>query len=353
MDGRVLGASQNPFRKSLVKRESLERKGIQGSLRQERGDGSLEGWPEKVHRDLRKRPCPAKDSKSKTCAQACGCKIMTPIWLQVAFQASQPLQGQEKNKSPKKKKGVSEKRKRGFLWQSLTCLKCNLEPNCGADLGVIILQPHACTSVLDFKSFAGRGCFLNGRGLSGRIESIWEIPSKEMLCKEACSAKKRALQRSVQRSVLCKGACSAKKRALQRSVLCKEERSAKKRALQKACSAKERALQRSAKKSALQRSVLCKEACSAEKSALQRRALCKEACSARKRALLRRVLCKERRMLCREERSARASAQESALQRSVLCRGECSAKKRPLSLRAFPKWIIFYLEAPSTRPSSI
>ena len=33
----------------------------------------------------------------KRCAQACGCKIMIldmlAIWLQVAFQASQPLQG--------------------------------------------------------------------------------------------------------------------------------------------------------------------------------------------------------------------------------------------------------------------
>ena len=28
--------------------------------------------------------------------------------------------------------------------QRLARLKCNLEPNCGAYLGVIILQPHAC-----------------------------------------------------------------------------------------------------------------------------------------------------------------------------------------------------------------
>ena len=175
-----------------------------------------------------------------------------------------------------------------------------------------------------------------------------------MLCKGACSAKKRALQRSV----LCKGECSAKERALQRSVLCKEACSAKKRAkesalqrsvlctgaccaeeraLQRACSAKERAAQRSvlcrgacsAKKCALQ-SVLCKEACSAQerakeralqRSVLQRSALCKEACCAQERALTRSVLCKEA-----------CSAQERAkkLQRSVLCKEARSAKKRAL-----------------------
>ena len=74
-----------------------------------------------------------------------------------------------------------------------------------------------------------------------------------MLCKEVCSAKKRALQRTACCKGARKGECSAKKRALQRSVLCKE-----------ACSAKKRA-----KESALQRSVLCKEAR-------------KEACSAKK-----------------------------------------------------------------------
>ena len=49
--------------------------------------------------------------------------------------------------------------------QRLARLKCNLEPNCGAYLGVSILQPHACTQRLDFESFAGRGQMLDGRVL--------------------------------------------------------------------------------------------------------------------------------------------------------------------------------------------
>ena len=84
-----------------------------------------------------------------------------------------------------------------------------------------------------------------------------------MLRKEACSAKKSALQESV----LCRGeACFAKKRALQgacsqRSVLCRGaclQRSvpAEERALQGACSAEECAT----KERALQRRMLCKEA---------------------------------------------------------------------------------------------
>ena len=165
-----------------------------------------------------------------------------------------------------------------------------------------------CKCKSESRSFPGR---TSARSLSGRIESIWETPSKErawpalqrsVLCKGACSAKERALQKSV----LCKGACSAKKRALQRSVLCKGE-----------CSAKERALQRS---------VLCKEACSAKKRALQRRVLCKEACSAKERALQRRVLCKE---ACSAKESALQRSVESALQRSVLCKEACSVFTAP------------------------
>ena len=61
-------------------------------------------------------------------------------------------------------------------------LKCNLEPNCCAYLGVIILQPHASTQRFRLRilrrtrSFPGR---TSARSLSGRIESIWETPSKE------------------------------------------------------------------------------------------------------------------------------------------------------------------------------
>ena len=51
-----------------------------------------------------------------------------------------------------------------------------------AYLGVIILQPHACTQRFRLRilhrtrSFPGR---TSARSLSGRIESIWETPSKE------------------------------------------------------------------------------------------------------------------------------------------------------------------------------
>ena len=61
--------------------------------------------------------------------------------------------------------------------QRLARLKCNLEPNCK----LIILQPHACTQRFRLRilrrtrSFPGR---TSARSLSGRIESIWEIPSK-------------------------------------------------------------------------------------------------------------------------------------------------------------------------------
>ena len=43
---------------------------------------------------------------------------MLAIWLQVAFQASQPLQGEEKNKKKEnkgsQKKGSPKKREKGF-----------------------------------------------------------------------------------------------------------------------------------------------------------------------------------------------------------------------------------------------
>ena len=69
---------------------------------------------------------------------------------------------------------------------------------------------------------------LDGRVLgASQVEkkTIWETPSKErgrVLCKEACFAKKCALQKCLR-----KEACSAKKRAVQRSVLCKQVCSAK------------------------------------------------------------------------------------------------------------------------------
>ena len=89
--------------------------------------------------------------------------------------------------------------------QRLARLKCNLEPNCGAYLGVIILQPHACTQRFRLRilrrtrSNAGR---TSARSLSGRIESIWETPSKERarvlgifeLARKASDFHKRAVQ---------------------------------------------------------------------------------------------------------------------------------------------------------------
>ena len=84
----------------------------------------------------------------KRCVQACGCKIETPRYacnLAPGCISSEPtFAGLRKNKKKEnkgsQKKGSPKKGKRGFLWQS-----CNLEPNCGAYLGVSILQPHACT----------------------------------------------------------------------------------------------------------------------------------------------------------------------------------------------------------------
>ena len=62
--------------------------------------------------------------------------------------------------------------------QRLARLKCNLGAKLQAYLGVIILQPHACAQRF---TFAGQGQMLDGQvlGASGRIEPIWETPSKE------------------------------------------------------------------------------------------------------------------------------------------------------------------------------
>ena len=52
---------------------------------------------------------------------------MLAIWLQVAFQASQPLPGLRKNKKKEnkgsQKKGSPKKREKGFPLQSLTSLE--------------------------------------------------------------------------------------------------------------------------------------------------------------------------------------------------------------------------------------
>ena len=68
----------------------------------------------------------------KRCVQACGCKIETPRYacnLAPGCISSEPtFAGLRKNKKKKKtrgpkKRGPRKKRKRGFLWQSLTSLE--------------------------------------------------------------------------------------------------------------------------------------------------------------------------------------------------------------------------------------
>ena len=147
---------------------------------------------------------------------------------------------------------------------------------------------------------------LQGQRAKERAKESTLQRSVPALWKEACSAKKRALQRSV----LCKEACSAKKRALQRSVLCKGACSANPEADWPfrapdcpSCSPQNKNRQRTdpfplhSPEACLQ-SVLCKEVFSAKKRALQRTACCKGA--------------------------------RKGVQRRVLCKGECSAKERAL-----------------------
>ena len=66
----------------------------------------------------------------KRCVQACGCKIMTPRYACKApgcISSEPTFAGLRKTKKKKtrgpKKRGPRKKRKRGFLWQSLTSLE--------------------------------------------------------------------------------------------------------------------------------------------------------------------------------------------------------------------------------------
>ena len=67
----------------------------------------------------------------KRCMEACGCKIVTPRYacnLAPGCISSEPtFAGLRKNKKKKtrdpRKRGPKKKRKRGFLWQSLTSLE--------------------------------------------------------------------------------------------------------------------------------------------------------------------------------------------------------------------------------------
>ena len=88
--------------------------------------------------------------------------------------------GLRKNKKKKKvpKKGARKKRKRGFFWQSLTSLE--MQP--GAKLRRISRGHYFAATRFRLRilrrtrSFPGR---MSAGSLSGRIESIWEKPSKE------------------------------------------------------------------------------------------------------------------------------------------------------------------------------
>ena len=108
----------------------------------------------------------------KRCVQACGCKIETPRYAQ---QFGSRLHFKRCQALPKETpfpffSGTPFFGTPCFLFflfflspQRLARLKCNLEPNCCAYLGVFILPP--ARSVLDFESFAGQGQMLDGRVL--------------------------------------------------------------------------------------------------------------------------------------------------------------------------------------------
>ena len=119
----------------------------------------------------------------KRCVQACGCKIMTPRYApqfgsRLHFKRCQPL--------PKETLFFGDPffwdPFFSFFWFFLGSLEMQPGAKLQAYLGVIILQPHACTQRFRLRilrrtrSNAGR---TSAGSLSGRIESIWETPSKE------------------------------------------------------------------------------------------------------------------------------------------------------------------------------
>ena len=81
------------------------------------------------------------------------------IFLQVAFQQAELRRAKKKRKKEEIKK-ARNKSKKGFPLVD----KCNLEASCSANLGVAFCCSHTpAGSILDFKSFAARGRFLDGR----------------------------------------------------------------------------------------------------------------------------------------------------------------------------------------------
>ena len=139
----------------------------------------------------------------KRCVQTCGCNITTPRY---APQFGSRLHFKRGQALPKETpfpffSGALFLGPLVFIFcfflalQRLARLKCNLEPNCGAHLGVVILQPHACAQRFRFRilrrtrSFPGR---TSARSLSDRIESIWETPSKERVSLHWCAPPSRS-----------------------------------------------------------------------------------------------------------------------------------------------------------------
>ena len=135
----------------------------------------------------------------KRCVQACGCKIMTPRY---ALQFGSRLHFKRCQALPKETpfpffSGTPFFGTPCFLFFFVFLSPAqvgSLEMQPGAKLqaylGVIILQPHACTQRFRLRilrrtrSNAGR---TSARSLSGRIQAIWKNPSKERagsLCAE-------------------------------------------------------------------------------------------------------------------------------------------------------------------------
>ena len=128
----------------------------------------------------------------KRCVEACGCKIMTPRYacnLAPGCISSDVKLCQRKSLFPFFF-GTPFFGTLFFLLfcfflalQSLARLKCNLEPNCKHISGTSFCS-HTAPRTQRFRfrilrrtrSFPGR---TSARSLSGRIESIWETPSKE------------------------------------------------------------------------------------------------------------------------------------------------------------------------------
>ena len=100
-----------------------------------------------------------------------------------------PSQASQKPTKKASQEGRSPCRNKGSCWAF-----CQT-----AYLGVIILQPHACTQRFRLRRTRSNAGRMSARSLSGRIEPIWETPSKErgaMFCVRTFA--RRSLQLSLQ-----------------------------------------------------------------------------------------------------------------------------------------------------------